>query len=159
MVFLLLPIYLTMHVNFFRAIFAVIVILWFAWKIILILHSSTLSTKTLLSCDSTFVVVQQKKFLIPNKDGHMLAGVLHDVGSGRLAVLCHGFRSNKVARKKIKYKMLASMAVCKWVDIFHDTFKRITGMLLNASHLLCWSHHNILENALNLSIIREMVNY
>ncbi|KAF3793292.1 hypothetical protein EJ110_NYTH09668 [Nymphaea thermarum] len=40
-------------------------------------------------------VVQQKKFLIPNKNGHMLAGVLHDVGSGRLAVLCHGFRSNK----------------------------------------------------------------
>ncbi|CAN6441797.1 unnamed protein product [Victoria cruziana] len=48
-----------------------------------------------VSSEEHGTVVQQKKFLIPNKDGHMLAGVLHDVGSGRLAVLCHGFRSNK----------------------------------------------------------------
>lgn len=79
-------------------------------------------------------VVRQEKFLIPNKDGHMLAGVLDDVGSGRLAVLCHGFRSNKVARKKTQMQnscFYDNMQMGEHICIFF-------GMFLNASlHLLC----------------------
>ncbi|KAI3447143.1 hypothetical protein Pfo_003808 [Paulownia fortunei] len=37
----------------------------------------------------------QQKITIPNKRGEKLVGVLHETGSAKLVVLCHGFRSSK----------------------------------------------------------------
>ncbi|KAL8498155.1 hypothetical protein ACS0TY_021477 [Phlomoides rotata] len=37
----------------------------------------------------------QQKVMIPNKRGEKLVGVLHETGSEKLVVLCHGFRSSK----------------------------------------------------------------
>ncbi|XP_012076945.1 uncharacterized protein LOC105637890 [Jatropha curcas] len=40
-------------------------------------------------------VVKQQKFIIPNKYGEKLVGILHDTGSKEIVFLCHGFRSSK----------------------------------------------------------------
>ncbi|KAG8367224.1 hypothetical protein BUALT_Bualt16G0050400 [Buddleja alternifolia] len=40
----------------------------------------------------------QQKITIQNKRGEKLVGVLHDTGSEKIAVLCHGFQSTKVKR-------------------------------------------------------------
>ncbi|KZV28515.1 hypothetical protein F511_15595 [Dorcoceras hygrometricum] len=40
-------------------------------------------------------VAMQQKITISNKRGEKLFGVLHETGSAKVAVLCHGFRSSK----------------------------------------------------------------
>ncbi|XP_026662640.1 putative uncharacterized protein YDL057W [Phoenix dactylifera] len=39
--------------------------------------------------------ISQQRVLIPNKHGEKLVGVLHETGSKKLAILCHGFRASK----------------------------------------------------------------
>ncbi|XP_012076946.2 uncharacterized protein LOC105637891 isoform X2 [Jatropha curcas] len=41
------------------------------------------------------LLVKQQKFIIPNKYGEKLVGILHDTGSKEIVVLCHGFRCTK----------------------------------------------------------------
>ncbi|XP_073149338.1 putative uncharacterized protein YDL057W isoform X2 [Henckelia pumila] len=41
------------------------------------------------------LVAMQQKITIPNKRGEKLFGVLHETGSAKVVVLCHGFRSSK----------------------------------------------------------------
>ena len=38
----------------------------------------------------------QSRILISNDQGEKLVGTLHEAGSKRLVILCHGFRSSKV---------------------------------------------------------------
>ncbi|KAL6496519.1 hypothetical protein OROGR_029777 [Orobanche gracilis] len=37
----------------------------------------------------------QQKITVRNKLGEKLVGILHETGSPKLVVLCHGFRSTK----------------------------------------------------------------
>ncbi|KAL8505858.1 hypothetical protein ACS0TY_016909 [Phlomoides rotata] len=46
----------------------------------------------------------QQKLTIPNKRGEKLVGVLHETGSEKLVVLCHGFRSTK------EYDLMVNLA-------------------------------------------------
>lgn len=41
-------------------------------------------------------VISEQRILIPNKYGEKLAGVLHQTGSKKFVILCHGFRASKV---------------------------------------------------------------
>lgn len=49
-------------------------------------------------------LAMKQKLTIPNKCGEKLAGVLHETGSEKLVVLCHGFRSSK------EYNMMVNIA-------------------------------------------------
>lgn len=40
-------------------------------------------------------VVQKQKLVIPNCHGEKLVGTLHEIGSPKIVVLCHGFQSTK----------------------------------------------------------------
>ncbi|PQQ08836.1 uncharacterized protein Pyn_03031 [Prunus yedoensis var. nudiflora] len=40
-------------------------------------------------------VGQQQKIIVPNKHGEKLVGLLHETGSEKIVILCHGFRSTK----------------------------------------------------------------
>uniref|UniRef100_A0A6V7QTS8 Serine aminopeptidase S33 domain-containing protein n=1 Tax=Ananas comosus var. bracteatus TaxID=296719 RepID=A0A6V7QTS8_ANACO len=44
---------------------------------------------------SDLPVISEQRILIPNKYGEKLAGVLHQTGSKKLVILCHGFRASK----------------------------------------------------------------
>nr|XP_029119137.1 uncharacterized protein LOC105058813 isoform X2 [Elaeis guineensis] len=39
--------------------------------------------------------ISQQRVIIPNEHGEKLVGVLHETGSKKLAILCHGFRASK----------------------------------------------------------------
>ncbi|KAK6151956.1 hypothetical protein DH2020_014591 [Rehmannia glutinosa] len=48
-----------------------------------------------MTIDYSVLSAMQQKLTLVNKRGEKLVGVLHDTGSAKLVVLCHGFRSTK----------------------------------------------------------------
>ncbi|KAL3825538.1 hypothetical protein ACJIZ3_021567 [Penstemon smallii] len=48
----------------------------------------------------------QQKITIHNKRGEKLVGVLHETGSEKIVVLCHGFRSSKEQKAIVKLAVL-----------------------------------------------------
>lgn len=69
----------------------VVVCLQYLWKE----HKFTASH---MNCNFSAAMATQKKMTILNKCGEKLVGVLHEAGSQKLVILCHGFRSSKVKR-------------------------------------------------------------
>ncbi|KAI4377532.1 hypothetical protein MLD38_015139 [Melastoma candidum] len=45
--------------------------------------------------------VPRLRIVIPNDRGHSLVGILHETGSEEVVVVCHGFRSSKVANSSM----------------------------------------------------------
>ncbi|RZC52957.1 hypothetical protein C5167_021384 [Papaver somniferum] len=50
-----------------------------------------------MAAQSSSVIVEEQTVIVKNKYGENLVGILHETGSTKVVILCHGFRSHKVS--------------------------------------------------------------
>ncbi|KAI3919564.1 hypothetical protein MKX01_018387 [Papaver californicum] len=65
------------------------------------------------------VIVEQERVIVKNMYGENLVGVLHETGSTRIVILCHGFQSSKDSRIK---RNLAKVLTKQEISVFQFDF-------------------------------------
>ncbi|KAI3862080.1 hypothetical protein MKW92_018652 [Papaver armeniacum] len=65
------------------------------------------------------VIVEQQRVIVKNKSGENIVGILHETGSTKIVILCHGFQSSKDSRIN---KNLAEVLTKQGISAFRFDF-------------------------------------